>query len=190
MSEDSSGMEGSDYSLIKAVGEGDSDAFERLVRRYQNPVFNFIRRNTGDRLSAEDLTQEVFLNIYRASSGFQPSGKVKTWIFTIAYRLCLNEWKRRQRVLRLRDEWRDHKAESGGLFVSDALRDRENEEFIMEALRLLPENQRAAILLRVNEGLSYAEISKVLSVSVSSVESLIFRARTRLRQLMGKKRGE
>jgi len=179
-------MDDSDHALIKAIGNGDHLAFERLVQRYQHRVLNFIFNHTGDRHTAEDLAQEVFMRVYRASSDFEPRGKVSTWIFKIAHNLCLNEAKRFMRSERLHRTLHAQGIGAGGYVSSQGVERHEYERDLMHALEGFPDNQRAALLLRVNEGLSYAEISRVLSVSVSSVQSLIFRARTRLRQIWGK----
>lgn len=179
-------MDDSDQALIKAIGGGDHLAFERLVQRYQHTVLNFIFRHTGDRHTAEDLAQEVFMRVYQASSEFEPRGKVSSWIFTITLNICRNESKRRMRRERLLHSLSTQGIAADGHESSQSGGYHAHEKDLMSALEDLPDNQRAALLLRVNEGLSYAEISRVLSVSVSSVESLIFRARTRLRDLLKK----
>jgi RNA polymerase sigma-70 factor, ECF subfamily len=179
-------MEDLDHDLIRAIGAGDRQAFETLVRRHQGSVISFVYRHIGDRPTAEDLTQEVFLRIYRAASEFEPRAKVQTWIFKIAYNLCLNELKRLRRLRGLHEELAAQKMREDEGAATSAIHRRELEEEILNALRQLPENQRAALLLRASEGLSYLEISHVLSVSVSSVESLIFRARVHLRETLGK----
>jgi len=179
-------MDDSDHALIKAIGGGDHLAFERLVQRYQHLVLNFIFSHTGDRHTAEDLAQELFIRVYRASSDFEPRGKVSIWILKIAHNLCRNEAKRHMRRERLHNTLYTQGIDAGGYASSQDVERHEHEMALMPALEELPHNQRAALLLRLNEGLSYAEISRVLSVSVASVESLIFRARTRLRQIWGK----
>jgi RNA polymerase sigma-70 factor, ECF subfamily len=179
-------MDDSDHALIKTIGTGDHLAFERLVQRYQHAVLNFIISYTGDRHTAEDLAQEVFMRVYRASSDFEPRGKASSWIFKIAHNLCLNEAKRCRRRERLHHSLYMQEVEADGDASSQSIEYHEHERDLMRALKELPPNQRAALLLRANEGFSYAEISRVLSVSVSSVESLIFRARTRLRQILEK----
>ncbi len=170
-----------EHRLIKAVGSGDSAAFEALIKKYQRPVLNFIYKYLGDRFASEDIAQEVFLRVYRASPEFEPRGKVSTWIFRIAYNLCLNEIVRRRRVYFTADFGENEPAPPAEIEKAghDALK-----EELMEAVRQLPEKQRAALLLRVNEELSYMEISQVLAVSVSSVESLLFRARANLKRLL------
>lgn len=179
-------MEDSDHDLMKAIGTGDHLAFEVLVGRYQCSLLNFIYRQVGDRHTAEDLTQEVFLRVYRASPEFEARGKVSTWIFQIAYNLCLNEMKRLRRCKRLFENLNDEEMESLKCAASDAIGLYEQQTVMLNAFAGLPENQRAALFLRVNEGLSYFEISKVLSTSIPSVESLIYRARLRLGELLGR----
>ncbi|MGA2028391.1 MAG: RNA polymerase sigma factor [Syntrophobacteraceae bacterium] len=169
-----------EYELIKAIGAGDILAFETLVKRYRDPISNFIFRYMGDRFGAEDIAQEVFLRVYRAASEFEPRGKVSTWIFKIAYNLSLNEVLRRSRFCPITDI-DDHGFE---LEEPNHTGRKELEEEVMEAVRHLPQKQRAALLLRVNEGLSYAEIANILSTSISSVESLLFRARENLRKTL------
>lgn len=173
-----------ELALIRAAGAGDHRAFEFLVKRYQNPVFDFMYRYLGDRYAAEDILQEVFLRLYQASPDFDVRGKLSTWLFRVAYNLSLNEIKRRKRHSNLREALRSSAQVSIGQPALDNVEARELERSFTAALEHLPENQKAAMILRVNEELSYAEISEVLSVSVPSTESLIFRARTRLRQLL------
>ena len=169
-----------EYELIKAIGAGDILAFEMLIKRYRDPVSNFIFKYMGDRFGAEDIAQEVFLRVYRAASEFEPRGKVSTWIFKIAYNLSLNEVLRRSRFCPITDI-DDHGFE---LEEPNHTGRKELEEEVMDAVRHLPQKQRAALLLRVNEGLSYAEIGNILSTSISSVESLLFRARENLRKTL------
>jgi RNA polymerase sigma-70 factor (ECF subfamily) len=172
----------SEHELINAIGAGDILAFEALIKRYQEPVLNFVFKYIGDRFAAEDIAQEVFLSVYRSASGFEPKGKVSTWIFKIAYNLSVNEILHRSRLCLING------VDDLGfeLVEPDHTIGKEIVEEVMDAVRHLPEKQRAAMLLRVNDGLSYAEISKILSISISSVESLLFRARESLRIIMNR----
>ncbi|MGO9017745.1 MAG: RNA polymerase sigma factor [Syntrophobacteraceae bacterium] len=169
-----------EYELIEAIGAGDIPAFETLIKRYRDPVLNFIFKYMGDRFGAEDIAQEVFLRVYRAASEFEPKGKVSTWIFKIAYNLSLNEVLRRSRFCPITDI-DDHGFEPAEANPSGL---KELAEEVMDAVRHLPEKQRAALLLRVNEDLSYAEIGNILSASIPSVESLLFRARGNLKKIL------
>lgn len=175
-----------DLSLLDATGRGDPDAFESLVKRYQRPLLNFIARYLGDRSAAEDLTQEVFLRIYRAAFRFEAKTKVSTWVFRIAYNLVLTEIGRRSRCQDLRESLSRSGAEGARGILTDPLERLELKEEIMNELGRLPGNQRAALLLRINEDLSYLEIGEVLGIGVQSVESLLFRARKNLRESLGR----
>ncbi len=177
-----------DYKLIEAIGIGDSKAFEALINKYRNPVLNFIYKYLGDRFGAEDLAQEVFLRVYRSAADFEPRGKVSTWIFKIAYNLSVNEIMRRKRICLLADSADEETGEPGArnsVTPSDLLEEQELKDKLIAAIRRLPEKQRAALLLRVNDELSYSEISDVLSTTVPGVESLIFRARENLKKMLG-----
>lgn len=179
-------MEDPEFHLIRAVANHDEQAFETLVARYQKPIVSFIYRYVGDFYLAQDLAQEVFLRVFQAAPLFEPRGKVSNWLFKIAYNLSANELKRRKRL----DGLLEHISAEGGCLMGSPppnpaeTADREREEQLMTAIRRLPEKQRAALLLKINEDLSYEEISTILNVSVPSVASLIFRARSRLRQLV------
>ena len=177
-------MEKTDYELIRAVGAGDHWAFEQLVKKYQNALFSFVCRYLGERPAAEDIVQEVFLSLYRTAFRFEARARVSTWLFRIAYNLSMNEIKRRERSLQCKGVFQDLLAAEASQSPLSSIEAREWQKDLMTALNQLPEKQKAALLLRVNEGLSYAEIGEVLSVSIASTESLIFRARTRLRQLL------
>lgn len=179
-------MEDPEFDLIRAIADEDEKAFETLVGRYQSPMVSFIYRYVGDFYLAQDLAQEVFLRVFQAASTFKPRARVSNWLFKIAYNLASNELKRRRRM----DGFHARMSAEGERFMGGSPpnrtegMNRELEDRLMAAMGQLPENQRAALLLKVNEGLSYLEISTVLDVSVASVESLIFRARSRLKQLV------
>ena len=178
-------MDDPDLELVEATGRGDQRAFESLVKRYQRPLLNFITR-FGVQYHAEDIAQEVFLRIYRAASRFQARAKVSTWIFQIAYNLTLTDIKRRKRQRNLNETLPQNREESAEDHTSKTIESYQLEEEIAVALGRLPDNQRAALLLRVNEGLSYREIGAILRVSIQSVESLLFRARTSLKRYINR----
>jgi RNA polymerase sigma-70 factor (ECF subfamily) len=156
-----------------------------LVKRYQRPLLNFVTR-FSDRTIAEDITQEVFLRIYRAAPRFQAKAKVSTWIFHIAYNQALTEISRRKRQRNLNETLHQNREDTARRTLSGNTGPYEIEEEIVSGLNRLPDNQRAALLLRTNEGLSYREIGGILGVSIQSVESLIFRARTSLKRYLEK----
>lgn len=177
-----------DAALIEASGRGDWKAFESLVKRYQNPLLSFTTRYLGDRAAAEDVIQEVFLRIYRAAPRFEAKTKVSTWVFRIAYNVLLTEVDRRRRQQNLCDALSRNREEAGQGPFNESSEALELEEEITSALATLPDNQKAALLLRINEEISYREIGEVLGVSVQSVESLLFRARKSLRESLGRRK--
>lgn len=182
----------SDPDLIKAIGNRDHQAFERIVNRYKNPLCDFVYRYLHDHSAAEEVVQEVFLRIYQASPKYKVvnNAKVSTWIFKIAFNLSMNELKRRRRHSRLIEDRAGEKEILAGMQISGFAETREMMESIMSGVRLLPESQRAALLLRVQHGFSYREISEILNTTVSSVESLIYRARQGLKQYISMKHKE
>ena len=174
---------------------GDEASFAQLVSHYQSGVFHFIRSTLRDEGRAEDLAQEVFLRVYRARSRYQPTARFKTWLFTIANRLVLNEiraLRRRRRVFadlsineaRTTDE---NESSLASAVASDDETPREFAErkeldqFMTELINQLPASQRAAIELQRTERFSYAEIADILSVSPMAVKSLLVRAREKLK---------
>lgn len=180
-----------DAAVMLRVKRGDVRAFEELVEKYKQPVINVIARTLRDPTEAEDLAQNVFVQVFKSADRYKATAKFSTWLFTIARNLCLNEIRRRSR----------HPAESLETSQSDnddlparqfedvkifspgenALQG-ELEEKVQAALKELPENQRTAILLCRQDELSYEDISEVLGCSLSATKSLIHRGRETLKE--------
>ncbi len=180
-----------DEDLLLAAGRGDREAFGLLVERQHHAVVQFIHRFlvTTDRATVEDLAQDVFLGAWKAAASFRPRAKVLTWLLRITTNVCLN-YRRRRRLRRTIALDGDRVAEHAGPQTDRAdVLAAANEEAcgVRAAVASLPRSQRAAIVLRHFHGLSYAEISDVLDISVSAVESLLFRARSTLRVTLGAK---
>jgi len=181
----------SDASLMLRVKQGDRRAFERLVDKYKQPVTNLIYRMLGDAAEAEDLAQNVFIQVYKSADRYKVAAKFTTWLFTIARNLCLNEIRRRSRhpatsLDTPHPEYEDqplHQFEDAKTFSPpDALLHGELEQKIQQALGELPDSQRIALLLCRQEELSYEEIARVLGCSLSATKSLIHRGRETLKQ--------
>jgi RNA polymerase sigma-70 factor (ECF subfamily) len=179
-----------DEDLLLAAGGGDRDAFGILVDRHHRTVFHFIHRFLGhvDSETAEDLAQDVFLKAWKASPTFEPRAKVLTWLLRITTNTCLNHQRRTRlrRFFTLKEASETDLVDSG-LGPADTLGDREKASALALAVASLPPNQRAALLLRFFHDQSYREIAATLDISVSSVESLLFRAKSTLRQKLGPK---
>jgi RNA polymerase sigma-70 factor (ECF subfamily) len=180
-----------DAALMLRVKRGDRAAFAELVDKYKQPVMNFIFRSLRDETEAEDLAQNVFLQVYKSRARYERTAKFSTWIFTIARNLCLNELRRRSRhpAESLEETHTDNEDqparqyEDKTVFLpTENLLHGELAKKIEEALAELPENQRTAILLCRQDELSYEEISAVLNCSLSATKSLIHRGRETLKE--------
>ena len=179
-----------DARLMLRVKRGDVAAFEELVEKYKQPVINMIYRTLPDATEAEDLAQNVFIQVYKSAHRYKASAKFSTWLFTIARNLCLNEIRRRSRhpaeSLDLPHPEHEHEPKRQFEDVRQAGPDTqllrgELEGKVDEAIRALPENQRIAILLCRQEDVAYEEICEILGCSLSATKSLIHRARETLK---------
>lgn len=183
-----------EFELLKRFADGDESAFAAVLERWEKPLINFIYRLIPELTEAEDIAQEVFLKVAAAAAGLKQQAKFSTYLYRIAYNLAIDRIRRRNvraagAFFVSLDETTDtDSGESLSRQVpdpsdlpADLLRERlETKLSIETALAELPENQRAALLLKVYEDRSYAEIAEILGVSVPSVESLLFRARQNL----------
>ena len=173
------------------VKRGDRVAFAELVEKYKQPVMNLVYRTLRDEAEAEDLAQNVFLQVYKSRGRYKRTAKFSTWLFTIARNLCLNELRRRSRhpAESLEETHGEHEGQpqrqyedKKNFLPTETLLHNELAQKIEEALAALPENQRTAILLCRQEDLSYEEIAKILGCSLSATKSLIHRGREVLKQ--------
>ena len=177
----------SNAALMLKVQEGDFVAFESLVDKYKQPVINIVARMIRDPVEAEDIAQKVFLQVFKASARYQVKAKFSTWLFTIARNLSLNELRRRSRRPTSSldaggggdsEEPVDWQIEDRQVIGADeAALQSELTTKIDEVLGELPVNQRTAIVLLKEKGLSYDDIAGILGCSVSAVKSLIHRGR-------------
>src|SRR4029078_2911656 len=182
-----------DGRLMLQVRDDVQGAFEVLVERHKHRLVGIMVRLVGRVEEAEDLTQEVFLRIYRARKGYRPRAKFSTWLFTIANNLALNHLRGKGR----------HPSQAGGGgdgngsrelrpledralgregTPSAQLRKVELSDVVREALEILGEDQKMAVLLNKFEDMSYAEIAEVMGRSEAAVKSLLSRARNHLRE--------
>jgi RNA polymerase sigma-70 factor (ECF subfamily) len=182
-----------DAVLMLRVKRGDRGAFTELVEKYQQPVMNFIYRTLRDETEAEDLAQNVFLQVYKSRARYRQTAKFSTWLFTIARNLCLNELRRRSRhpAESLEETHADNEdqprlqiEDHAVLSPPDKLLQGELSRKIADAVAGLPENQRTAILLCRQEELSYEEMAEVLGCSLSATKSLIHRGRETLKEIL------
>ena len=180
-----------DAALMLRVKQGDGTAFAKLVDKYKQPVMNLAFRMLRDATEAEDLAQNVFIQVHKSASRYRVSSKFSTWLFTIARNLCLNEIRRRSRhpADSLDAPYADQEDQPAQQFEDkkeasppDALLQQELARKIELALADLPENQRTAILLCRQDELSYEDIAEVLGCSLAATKSLIHRGRETLKE--------
>src|SRR5882724_7871213 len=157
-----------DAALMLRVKQGDSDAFAQLVEKYKQSVMNLVYRMLRDATEAEDIAQNVFIQVHKSAARYQVSSKFTTWLFTIARNLCLNELRRRSRhpadsMEAVHPDNEHHPAQQyedrKTFSPPETLLHAELEQKIEQAMADLPENQRIAILLCRQDELSYEEIA-------------------------------
>lgn len=178
-----------DHDLMHRIGQGDHDAFRLLVERHQQAVIGTVAKMLGSPNDAEDIAQQVFLRIWKNARNYRPDAKFTTFLFTITRNLVFNETRRRSRKKEVssdeREEHSHQQIEATPDKHPDAqLLQAELQAAVDQAIASLPETQRMAVVLRRYEQLSYEEIADVLHLSVSAVKSLLFRARTSLREAL------
>jgi RNA polymerase sigma-70 factor (ECF subfamily) len=177
-----------DAQLMLRVRDGDDESFRLLLEKHRNPVVHFIYRMIRDESVSEELSQEVFLRVYRSRGTYEPTARFTTWLFRIATHIALNwlrDGKKERGQIRLDDEGdgdaparqvADRKPSVEQHMVYQAkLRE------VRDAIGLLPEKQRAAVLMHKYEEMDYSQIAGVLECSESAVKSLLFRAYETLR---------
>jgi RNA polymerase sigma-70 factor (ECF subfamily) len=176
-----------DFTLMERIGAGDHQAFRELVERHQNAVIGTVAKMLGNASESEDIAQQVFLRIWRNAKRYRPDAKFTTYLFTITRNLVFNESRRKSRKKEVSS---DEREENSNCLV-EASPDRQPDAELLQAelqqavdaaIASLPETQRMAVVLRRYEQLSYEEIAETLELSVSAVKSLLFRARTTLRE--------
>lgn len=174
-----------DEMLMQRVQQGDSAAFQQLVRQHVRALHGFARRLLGNSAEAEDIVQETFIRVWHRAAQWQIGrARLSTWLHSIAYHLCIDMGRRNhiQTVSMSIDEVMDD-AEVAG--ISESLEHVQREEMIQEveaALQQLPERQRSAIVLCYYQNLSNSEAAEVLAVSIPALESLLARGRRTLRE--------
>lgn len=169
-----------DAEVIESVAGGDEKAFEQVVEKYQHPVLNTIYRYVGDRVEAEDIAQEVFLRVWRQARNFKGESRFSTWLYRIVVNQCLSFRRKYKETLQPLDATIEK--EDGSRTPENEVESRRGAEIVRKAVDELPSRQRIALILSKFEGKSYKEIAQIMGVSLSTVESLIFRARSSLKK--------
>jgi RNA polymerase sigma-70 factor (ECF subfamily) len=179
-----------DEQLVKYFLRGDEDAFAEIVRRYSKPLYNLAYRFAGDLSEAYDLTQEVFLRVYKSLPGSRTDLPFKPWIYRIATNLCIN-WtkKRRKTVLLLHDRDLNQNPVFEQIADQDPLPDellerKDLQELLNSAISKLPLKYRSVVILRYGQQLSLKEIAEVLGLPMGTVKTHLLRAKAALRKIL------
>lgn len=178
-------------NLIPALKRGDEQAFKSVVDAYQDMVYNTCLSIVKNEEDAEDLSQEVFVQVFQSIGSFKGESKLSTWIYRIATTKSLDHERKKKRKKRF-GFVKSIFGEDSEIVVHPpdfnhpgvALDKKENAAILFRLLDKLPENQKVAFILNKIEGLSYQEVSEVLKVSVSATESLLHRAKMNLKKLL------
>lgn len=182
-------MPHAEQQLWAALREGNEAAFKRLFELYGNGMYNLALGICGNRPDAEDIVQESFAEVFRSVATFRGEAQLSTWLYRITLNKALEGERRKKRKKRAaklvslfglgdREEIHSIHWEHPGVVAEN----RELAQLLAQALEKLPENQRAAFTLHKIEGMEYREIAEVLQVSLSSVESLMHRAKANLQK--------
>lgn len=170
-----------DSILMLDVAKGNEHSFRILVEKWKNALLNFFYRSTSNTSTAEDLAQLTFINIYRARENYKAKAKFSTYLFQVARNVLINEYRKSSR------QPQSVELTTQTDFASDKnseMEASELEEIFELTIANMPENQRTAILLLKQQGLTYDEIASAMNASVGAVKTWIFRARTTLRNAL------
>ena len=174
----------SDDELVEQIQLGNEDAAEELIKRYYASVLRYCRWHCSGFGEAEDLTQETFLKLFKGLPRYRGKGKFKTYLYTIANHLCIDE-SRKVRLYSLEDETnlvQGDFAQGSLVQESDGIHRVENQDEIRYLLKTLSPEQREAVILRFSEQLSYAEIAKVMGCNIRTAQSRVMWALKNMRK--------
>ena len=176
-----------DELLLRRACKGDVQAFEELMQSHESRIYAITLRMMGNREDAQDCAQEAMVRIYRAMGSFKGQSALATWIYRITMNTCLDELRRRKaRKVTSLDSLVDNgwsPTDTGDTPEEHGLRV-EKQNALNQAIQSLPDDMRAAIILRDVKGYSYDEIASILDANVGTIKSRISRGREKLREIL------
>lgn len=178
---------------INALKEGSQLAFNQLIDTFSSKVYNLSFNLLQNQEDAEDVTQEIFTTVFTSIQQFKGDSKLSTWIYRIAVNKCKEHFRKKSRKKRFgftisieQNENADNLLKPHFEHPGIVLENKERASILFSAIEQLPENQKLAFSMHKLEGIPYEEIAVILETSLSSVESLIFRARQNLKQKLAR----
>ena len=184
-------MNRSDEYLLDLALQGDTDCFGELIERWQQKIYRFICRYMGNVVEAQDLTQDTFTKAYQNLDRLSDPSRFSPWLYKIALNECRMRMRRQVRAKPV--SWHDYQASNRADLHLDAatpekeLVSKERVEQLREAFDMLPEEQRAVIVMKEYQGLKFQEISQILEIPLSTVKSRMYLGLKTLRRLMEKR---
>ncbi|QNI37462.1 RNA polymerase sigma factor [Edaphobacter albus] len=193
------GITTEEAALVADLKAGSEDAFGILIAQYHQPLYSLIARSLTDPADAADITQEVFIKVFRSIRGFHGESSLRTWLYRIALHEASNQrrwWCRhKKQELTIDSTFDSADSEDDGIPLAATLADRGGSPFdlaaqaelrrnVEEALQQIPESFRNVVVLREIEGFAYEEIAEILDINVGTVKSRLTRGRTALRVLL------
>ncbi|MBI3993614.1 MAG: sigma-70 family RNA polymerase sigma factor [Candidatus Lambdaproteobacteria bacterium] len=184
-----------DFELIAAFKAGDKLAFQALVQKYESRVYNLCLRMVNDEVESQDLTQEVFLKVYRSILRYQHTYSFYTWVYRITVNCCIDYMRRRKRHAHTvsltsssnadgNEQGKDQDVPDSTHVPQATMEKNELREILNNAIAQLSEKLQSIIILKEIEGFTYEEIAEILNCSRGTVKSRLFRARERLKELL------
>ena len=184
-------MKEKDTELIQKAKAGDAKAYEGLLKKYKNSVYNLVFRMVRDKHEAEDLTQEAFIKAFNSLVSFNEEYAFSTWLYKIATNNCIDFFRKRKlqtysldKPIQYKDSELQHEIRDPELNPEKTILAREKSKIIQQAIESLPEKYHTAIVLRHREEKSYEEIAEILNLPLGTVKARIFRAREMLNKLL------
>jgi RNA polymerase sigma-70 factor, ECF subfamily len=194
------GITTEDVALVADLKAGSEEAFAVLIAQYHQPLYSLIARSLNDPTDAADITQEVFIKVFRSIRSFHGGSSLRTWLYRIALHEASNQrrwWSRhkKQEITIDSSFEADPDAENNHLSLAATLADRSDSPFdhaaqaevrerVEAALRQIPEAFRTVVILREIEGFAYEEIAEILNVNLGTVKSRLTRGRSALRTIL------
>jgi len=183
-----------DIDLIENYLAGDLGAFNRLVWRWEKPIYHFIFRMIGEPEAAREISQQTFIRVFKNIKKLKEPEKFRTWIYQIAANLCRDEIRKRQRSNSLSLEKFNEDTDNGATLPENLISQprhapdiqwgqTEAREIIEQALRKIPEEQRIVIIMKEYQGLKFSEIAEILNQSVNTIKSRMYYGLNALRKI-------